>query len=49
MKKVDELSLDDISTILETLAREKGITGEMLDQEIEAAREHLTAERRVEA
>jgi AbrB family looped-hinge helix DNA binding protein len=49
MKKVDELSLDDISTILEALAGEKGITGEMLDQEIEAAREHLTAERRVEA
>jgi len=49
MKKVDELSLDDISTILEALAREKGITGEMLEQEIEAARERLMAERRVEA
>jgi AbrB family looped-hinge helix DNA binding protein len=49
MKKVDDLSLDDISTILESLAKEKGITGEMLEQEIEAARDHLMAERRVEA
>ncbi len=41
MKKVDELSLDDISVILEGLAKKRGITRELLMKDIERAREKM--------
>jgi len=45
MKKVDELSLDYISTTLQTLAKKRGITRDLLMREVERAREKLRAER----
>ena len=41
IKKVDELSLDDISAILEPLARRSGVTRRMLMKDIERARENM--------
>jgi len=38
MKKVDDLSLDEISTILQSLAKERGITRDLLMKEVERAR-----------
>jgi len=45
MKKVDELSLDDISAILETLAKKSGVTRNLLMKEVERAREKLREEK----
>lgn len=45
MKKVDELSLDDISAILQTLARKRGITRDLLMKEVERARYKRREER----
>lgn len=49
MKKVDELTLDEISTILQELAREKGVTRRLLAREAEKIRERLQEERPVKA
>lgn len=49
LKKVDELTLDEISTILQELAKEKGITRQLLVTEAEKARERLREERLVKA
>jgi len=49
MKKVDELSLDEISTILQDLAEKKGVTRELLMREVEVAREKLLEEKYVKA
>lgn len=45
MKKVDELTLDDISATLQTLAKKRGITRDLLMKEIERAREKLREEK----
>jgi bifunctional DNA-binding transcriptional regulator/antitoxin component of YhaV-PrlF toxin-antitoxin module len=45
MKKVDELSLSDISAILEPLAKKSGITRKMLLEEIERTRTKIVGER----
>lgn len=45
LKKVDELSPDEITTIFETIAKSEGVTREMLLEEVEKAREELMAER----
>jgi len=45
MKKVDELSLDDISAILESLAKKSGVTRSLLMKEVERAREKLREEK----
>jgi len=45
MKKVDELSLDEISTILQSLAKERGITRSLLMKEVERARAKLLEEK----
>jgi bifunctional DNA-binding transcriptional regulator/antitoxin component of YhaV-PrlF toxin-antitoxin module len=45
MKKVDELSLDDISATLQTLAKKSGITRDIFMRDIERAREKLREER----
>ena len=49
MKKVDELSLDEITTIFETVAESKGVTREMLLGEVEKARKALLEEKDVKA
>jgi len=41
MKKVDELSLDEISRILRSLAKERGITRSLLMKEVGRARAKL--------
>jgi bifunctional DNA-binding transcriptional regulator/antitoxin component of YhaV-PrlF toxin-antitoxin module len=38
MKKVDDLSVDDISAILQTLAKKRGITRDLLMKEVDRAR-----------
>jgi bifunctional DNA-binding transcriptional regulator/antitoxin component of YhaV-PrlF toxin-antitoxin module len=45
MKKVDELSLDDISAVLQNLARKSGVTRRLLAREVERARERLHEEK----
>jgi bifunctional DNA-binding transcriptional regulator/antitoxin component of YhaV-PrlF toxin-antitoxin module len=45
IKKVDELSLDDISTILEPLAKRNGVTRKILVKDIERAREKMFGEK----
>jgi len=45
MKKVDELSLDDISATPQTLAKKRGITRDLLMRDIEKAREKLREEK----
>jgi len=45
MKKVDELSLDEISAILESQAQERGITRNLLMKEVERARAKLLDEK----
>jgi len=45
MKKVDELSLDEISTILRSLAKERGVTRSLLMKEVEGARAKLLEEK----
>jgi bifunctional DNA-binding transcriptional regulator/antitoxin component of YhaV-PrlF toxin-antitoxin module len=47
MKRVDELSLDEISRILRSLAKEKGITRVFLMKEVEKVKEKLLEERHV--
>ena len=47
MRKVDELSLDEISAVLEAVAEVKGVTKELLVEEAEKARERLMRERNV--
>ena len=47
MKRVDKLSLDEISTILQNLAKERGITRDLLMEEVEKAREKLLEEKHV--
>ena len=49
MRKVDELSLDEISAVLEAVAEERGVTKELLFEEAEKARERLMEERDVGA
>jgi AbrB family looped-hinge helix DNA binding protein len=45
MKKVDELSLDDISATLQTLAKKRGMTRDLLMRDVERAREKLREEK----
>ena len=45
MKKVGELSLSDISAILEPLAKKSGITRKMLLEDIERARTKIFGEK----
>jgi bifunctional DNA-binding transcriptional regulator/antitoxin component of YhaV-PrlF toxin-antitoxin module len=45
IKKLDELSLDDISTILEPLAKRSGVTRKILAKDIERARETMFGEK----
>ena len=45
IKKVDELSLDDISAILEPLAKRSGVTRKILMKDIERAREKMFGEK----
>jgi len=45
MKKVDELSLDEISKILRSLAKGRGITRSLLMKEVERARAKLLEEK----
>ena len=45
IKKVDELSLDDISAILEPLAKRSGVTRRILMKDIERAREKMLGEK----
>lgn len=49
MRKVDELSLDEISAVLGAVAEERGVTRELLFEEVEKARERLMEERDVGA
>lgn len=45
MKKVEKLSLDEISTILQSLAEERGITRNFLMKEVERAKKQLQEEK----
>ena len=45
MRKVDDLSLDEISAVLGVVAGERGVTGELLVEEAERARVRLMEER----
>ena len=45
MKKVDELSLDDISATLQTLTKKRAITRDLLMRDVEKAREKLREEK----
>ena len=45
IKKVEELSLDDISAILEPLAKRSGLTRRILMEDIEKAREKMLGEK----
>jgi AbrB family looped-hinge helix DNA binding protein len=45
MKKVDDLSLDEISSILEAMAKEKGLTKVLLAKDVERARSELWNQR----
>ena len=49
MRKVDELSLDEISAVLEAVAEERGVTKKLLLHEAEKARERLMEERNARA
>jgi AbrB family looped-hinge helix DNA binding protein len=49
IKKVEELSLDDISAILEPLAKRSGLTRKMLMEDIEKAREKMLGEKPAKA
>ena len=45
MKKVDELSLDEVSATLQTLAKKSGVTRDLLMRDVERAREKLREEK----
>jgi len=45
MRKVDDLSLDEISAVLGVVAEERGVTRELLVEGVERARERLMGER----
>jgi len=45
MRKVDDLSLDEISAVLGVVAGERGVTGELLVEEAERARVRLMEDR----
>ena len=49
LKKVEELSLDDISGVLGDVAEERGVTQELLLEETEKARTRLMDEKNVQA
>ncbi len=49
IKKVEELSLDDISAILEPLAKRNGLTRRILMEDIEKAREKMLGEKQGKA
>jgi AbrB family looped-hinge helix DNA binding protein len=49
VKKVDDLSLDEITSLYETIANSEGVTREMLLEEVEKAREELVEQRDVKA
>jgi len=49
VKKVDDLSLDEITSLYETIAKSEGVTREILLEEVEKAREELMEQRDVEA
>ena len=48
MKKVDELSLDEISSLLQAVACERGVTKEILMEDAERIRAQLMEERDVQ-
>jgi len=48
MKKVDELSLDEISSLLQAVADERGVTKELLMEDAEKIRRQLMEERDVQ-
>jgi len=45
LRKVDELSLEEVSAVLHKVAEERNITRELLLEEVERAREELMEER----
>lgn len=45
MKKVDDLTLGEISSILEEVAREKGLTKSLLEKDLERVRRELWKEK----
>jgi AbrB family looped-hinge helix DNA binding protein len=45
MKKVDDLSLDEISSILQEVAQEKGLTKALLAKDVERVRSELWKEK----
>ena len=49
LKKVDALSLEEISTILESIAETEGITKEILFEEAKKARKAFLEEKNVKA
>jgi len=49
IKKVEELSLNDISAILEPLAKRSGLTRKILMEDIEKAREKMLGEKQGKA
>jgi AbrB family looped-hinge helix DNA binding protein len=49
LKKVDDLSLDEITSLYETIAKSEGVTREILLEEVEKAREELVGQRDVKA
>lgn len=49
VKKVDDLSLDEITSLYEKIAKSEGITKEILLEEVEKAREELMEQRDVKA
>lgn len=49
MKKVGELTLDEISAVLQRSVRERGLRRELLMREVEKAREELLEERYAKA
>jgi len=48
MKKVDELSLDEISSLLQAVADERGVTKELLMEDAEKIRRQMMEERDVQ-
>ena len=45
MKKVEDLSLDEISSVLEEIAKEKGVTRALLAKDLERVRSELWKEK----
>lgn len=49
MKKVEDLTLDEVSRILQSLAKERGITKQLLMKEVERVRKQLMEEKHAKA